>query len=90
MYTHKKLVWAHLTLVFCAFVCRALSHSYSPWISHPTIKQGVAVGSVAIFSSLGVITGLGVLARKKQGESGVAVAVSTVLAFVLFLFSCPL
>ena len=43
---------------------------------------------MAIPSALGVLTGFGLLIRKLDNETGIVVAVSTVVAFVLLLGSC--
>jgi hypothetical protein len=78
----------HFAFVLLVYSLFGLSY----WILPGTIKLGteriiMTQSIVAIFAFMGLITGFGLMAARSGKDESIALAVSTIAALILLLFS---
>jgi hypothetical protein len=85
---NRVIVCLHFTFVLIALSLFGLSDRFLPDIIHLGKERMIMTQSVnAIFAFMGLITGFGLMARRSGKDESIALAVSTIAAFLLLLAS---
>lgn len=81
------LLWLHLASIGVACGVAGLTCLYFGNTTHTGIEKTLCVSIVAIGAAVGMLTGLGSMLRRSAKSECVALAISTVAAFILLILA---